>query len=326
MLRFIIRRVLLAFVTLFAISVTTFALFFAGPADPASLMCGQRICSQETTERINRILGLDQPIPTQYVQYMKGIFLGRQIGDIECPAPCLGVSFRTREPVLRILGRAAPVTISIALGSAVIYLVVGVGLGMISAIRMGTYLDRAAVGLSLVFASMQVFFLGLLLLYIFVYGYGWLPRPQYHPITENPLKWAGGMIVPWLTIGLLSAAVYARFSRAQMLETLSEDYVRTAKAKGASNLRVNFKHAFRAAVTPIVTIAGLDIGGQLGGLVITESTFSMLGIGRQAVNAVNTLNLPIIMATVLIAAVAVVVANLVVDVSYAVIDPRVRLS
>jgi len=326
MLRFIIRRVLLAFFTLFAISVTTFAIFFAGPADPASMMCGARQCDPVAHERINRILGLDEPITTQYVKYMKGIFLGRQIGDIECPAPCLGVSFRTREPVTTILARSAPVTLSITVGSAVIYLVVGVGLGMISAIRQGTYMDRAAVGVSLVFASMQIFFLGLLLLYIFVYGYGWLPRPQYHPITENPLKWAGGMIVPWLTIGLISAATYARFSRAQMLETLSEDYVRTAQAKGASKLRVNFRHAFRAAVTPIVTIAGIEIGGQLGGLVITETTFSMLGIGRQAVNAVNNLNLPIIMATVLIAAVAVVVANLIVDVSYALIDPRVRLS
>jgi peptide/nickel transport system permease protein len=134
------------------------------------------------------------------------------------------------------------------------------------------------------------------------------------------------MLVPWVTLGLINSASYARFSRAQMLETLSEDFVRTAWAKGASRRRVHIKHAFRAAVTPIVTIAGLDLGLQIGGLLITESTFSMLGMGRQAVLAVNNLNLPIIMATVLIAAVAVVVSNVIVDMLYAVIDPRVRLS
>ena len=326
MLRFFIRRALLAVLTLLAISVTTFALFFAGPADPASIMCGTKICDQKTHDRINQVLELDKPIPTQYVAYMKGIFVGRQIGDIECPAPCLGVSFRTREPVLTILGRAAPVTISIVLGAAVIYMFVGVSLGMVSAIKRGTILDRVAVGFSLTFASMQIFFLGLLLLYIFVFGLGLLPRPAYYPITEDPLKWAGGMLVPWITLGLINSASYARFSRAQMLETLSEDYVRTAWAKGASRRQVHVKHAFRAAITPIVTIAGLDLGLQIGGLVITESTFSMLGMGRQAVLAVANLNLPIIMATVLIAAVAVVISNVVVDMMYAVIDPRVRLS
>ncbi|MGE5827433.1 MAG: ABC transporter permease, partial [Micromonosporaceae bacterium] len=228
--------------------------------------------------------------------------------------------------VLTVLGRAAPVTVSIVLGAAVIYLLVGVSLGMVSAIRRGTIFDRTAVGFSLTFASMQIFFLGLLLQYILVYGTGLLPRPRYVPITQDPLAWAGGMLLPWITLGLINSASYARFSRAQMLETLSEDYVRTAWAKGVSRRQVHLKHALRAAVTPIVTIAGLDLGAQIGGLVITESTFSMLGIGRQAVLAVLNLNLPIIMATVLIAAVAVVVANMVVDMLYAVIDPRVRLS
>lgn len=330
MVRFAVRRTLLAVVTLFAISVTVFIVFFIGPANPAALMCGQRVCDQQTQERINSSLGLDDPYPVQYAEFMTGIVAGRTIGDgasaIECPAPCLGVSFRNREPVLDILLRAMPVTLSIVLGAFTTYLVVGIGLGMISAIRRGTVFDRVAVGTSLVFASMPIFFLGLILLLMLVYWTGWLPRPGYTSPLESPFGWAGGMLLPWITLGLVNSAIYARLSRAQMVETLSEDFVRTAHAKGLSVRAVNLRHAFRAAVTPIVTIAGLNLGAQLGGVVITETVFGMRGMGRVAVEAVNNLNLPIIAAFVLIAAVFVVAANVTVDILYAVIDPRVRLS
>lgn len=329
MLRFAVRRTLLAVLTLFAISVVTFALFFAGPANPAATMCGQRICPQDVQERINHALGLDRPLPAQYADYMRGIFVGRDIpfGDteIKCPAPCFGVSFRSREPVLDIILRALPVTASIVLGAAVVYLFVGTALGMVSAVRRGTLFDKAAVGFSLAFASMQIYFLGPVLMIIFVWQTGLLPRPQYVSPAEDLFGWMGGMLLPWITLGLINSAQYARFSRAQMLETLSEDFVRTARAKGLSTRVVHLKHAFRAAVTPVVTIAGVDIAVQLGGVVITETTFSMLGIGRQAVLAVINLNLPVIMAVVLIAAVLVVVSNFFVDMLYAVIDPRVRL-
>jgi peptide/nickel transport system permease protein len=329
MLRFVLRRVLLSVLTLFAISVTTFALFFMGPANPAATMCGSRICSAEVQKRINESLGLDRPPVVQYAAYMRGIFVGRTIGRepyrVECPAPCLGVSFRTQEPVLKILGRALPVTVSIVLGAAVVYWVVGIGLGMISAIKRGTVFDKTAVGFSLTFASMQIYFLGPLLLLALVYQTHILPRPQWISPTVDPLGWMGGMLIPWITLGLINSAQYARFARAQMLETLGEDFIRTAKAKGLSARLVNGKHAFRASITPLVTIGGLDLAAQLGGVVITESVFGFFGLGRQALLAVNNLNLPVIMAIVLLAAVFLVVANLVVDVLYAFIDPRVRL-
>jgi peptide/nickel transport system permease protein len=330
MLRFFIRRALLAVVTLFAISVTTFLLFFAVPANPASTMCGNKVCSADVEARITKSLGLDKPKIVQYGEYMKGIFVGRQVGsppdEIDCPAPCLGVSFRTSQPVLDVLKQGFPITISIVLGAMVVYLTIGIVLGTAAALRRGSPLDRFSIGFSLTGASMQIYVLGLVLMYVFVYGLKVLPRPAYVSPLHNPWQWFLGLLLPWATLGFINSAVYARLSRAQMLETLSEDFVRTARAKGASARVVNFRHALRAAITPIVTIAGLDFGTQLGGVVITESTFNLLGVGKISVNAIGDLNLPIVMATVLIAATFVVVANVGVDMLYAVIDPRVKLS
>ena len=329
MLRFAVRRALLSCLTLLAISVTTFALFFAGPANPAATMCYTPTCPPDIQARIHHSLGLDRPVVEQYADYMRGIFVGRTIDygstPIECPAPCLGVSFRTSEPVLDILGRSLPITVSIVVGAAIVYLLVGTTLGMVSAIRRGSMFDKLSVGLSLSFASMQIYFLGTLLTILLVWNRGLLPRPRYVSPTDDVFAWMGGMLVPWLTLGLINAAQYARFSRAQMMETLSEDFILTARAKGLTERAVNLRHALRAAVTPLVTIAGVDVGLQLGGVVITETTFGMLGIGRQAALAAGNYNLPIVMGVVMIGGVFVVVTNLMVDLLYAVIDPRVRL-
>lgn len=330
MLRFFIRRSLLAALTLFAISVSTFLLFFAVPANPVATMCGNRICPESTQKQITHDLGLDQPLTTQYAEYMKGIFVGRTIGSGDtaksCPAPCLGYSFRTGQPVWDIIKKGLPVSASIVIGAAIVWLAIGLILGTAAALRRGGALDRFSVGFSLGGASTQVFVLGPILVAVFVYALGWLPRPTYTSPLVNPFAWATGMLLPWFTLGAINSALYTRLSRAQMLETLSEDFVRTARAKGLSRRAVNYRHALRAAITPIVTIAGLDIGISLGGVVITETTFDLQGIGRYAVNAINDLNLPIVMATVLLAATFIVVANLVVDMLYALIDPRVKLS
>ncbi|MEV0718374.1 ABC transporter permease [Asanoa sp. NPDC050611] len=330
MLRFITRRVLVGVVTLIAISIIVFGLFFAVPSSPAKVMCGKN-CDAASIAAVETRLGLRDPIAEQYTSFMKGIFVGRTYAEgtafeQRCDAPCLGFSFRNNEAVTSILGRTVPVTISIVFGAAILWLLIGVSLGMISALRRGTLFDKVAIGISLTGASMQVFFFGLILLYVLVYTSGILPFPSYTPFTDNPAKWAQGLILPWITLGFLNSAIYARLSRAQMLETLSEDYVRTARAKGLPLRRVYTKHALRAAITPIVTIAGLDIGASLGGTFITETIFGLRGLGKETVEAVSFLNLPIVVATVLLAAVFIVVANLIVDVLYAVIDPRVRLS
>jgi peptide/nickel transport system permease protein len=329
MARYLIRRILLAVLTMFAVSVLTFLLFFAVPSDPAVLMCGKQ-CSPHQLEQTRTRLGLDQPITTQYAEYMKGIFVGRDYGkgdlEIKCSAPCLGYSFHNGEPVSSIVARDLPISVSIVIGAAVVYLLIGVTLGMISALRRGTVFDKVAVGISLAGASMQSYFFGLILLLIFVYSTGLLPNPSYSSPFSDPGGFFVGMLLPWMTLGFLNSAIYARLSRAQMIETLSEDFVRTARAKGLSNRQVNIRHALRAAITPIVTIAGLDLGTNLGGVVITENVFGLNGLGLEAARAVNNLDLPIVMATVLIAAVFIVVMNIVVDIMYTVIDPRVRLS
>jgi peptide/nickel transport system permease protein len=259
---------------------------------------------------------------------MKGIFVGRDLGSAQggrCDAPCLGYSYVNSEAVTDTLARVLPVTLSIVIPATILWLALGVGLGMISALRRGTLLDRLAIGFSLTGASMQLYFVGAILLIVFVYQLKILPNPQYTSIFDNPLDWASGLVLAWVALAFLFSAVYARLARAQMLETLSEDFVRTARAKGLAKRTVYGRHALRAAMTPLVTIAGLDVGAALGGTVITETTFGIQGLGRTAVYAVRGGDLPTIMATVLISAFFVVVANIVVDLLYAAIDPRVRL-
>ncbi|MCT2277128.1 ABC transporter permease [Micromonospora chalcea] len=327
MVRFLLKRLLLAVSVLLAVSIVSFLMFFALPRDPVTGMCPKN-CNAERLERVRTELGLNDPKPTQYVNYMKGIFVGRDLGSAQggkCEAPCLGYSYVNSESVTDTFARVLPVTLNIVLPAAVLWLALGVGLGMISALRRGSLLDRISIGLTLTFASLQLYFVGAVLLLVFVYSLKILPTPRYVPFLENPIEWARGLVLAWVTLALLFSAIYARLSRAQMLETLSEDFVRTARAKGVAKRKVYGRHALRAAITPIVTIAGLDVGAALGGTVITETTFGIQGLGRTAVEAVRQGDLPTIMATVLVSALFVVAANIVVDLLYAFIDPRVRL-
>lgn len=327
MARFLIKRILSALLTLFAVSVLTFLMFFALPRDPVTGMCPKN-CNPERLERVRDELGLNDPLISQYAGYMKGIVTGRDLGSAQggrCDAPCLGWSYVTNEAVSDTIARVLPVTLSIVIPAAILWLLLGVGLGMVSALRRGTWLDRVAIGFSLTGASLQLYFVGAVLLLVFVYNLRLLPVPSYTSLFDNPAKWASGLVLAWVALAFLFSAIYARLSRAQMLETLSEDFVRTARAKGLAKPKVYGRHALRAAITPVVTIAGLDVGGALGGTVITETTFGIQGLGRTAVDAVRSGDLPTIMATVLIAAVFVVLANVLVDLLYAAIDPRVRL-
>ncbi|GAA2361963.1 ABC transporter permease [Catellatospora methionotrophica] len=327
MLRFLIKRLLLGTLTMFAVSLVAFGMFFMLPRDAVATMCVKN-CNPERLERVRVELGLKDPLIDQYTGYMKGIFVGRDLGSAQggfCDAPCLGYSYTSSEEVSDIFARVLPVTLSIVIPAAVLWLGLGIGLGMISALRRGTVFDRLAIGFSLTGASMQLYFVGGMLMIIFVYTLKILPVPHYTSLWDDPLDWASGLVLAWVALAFLFSAVYARLSRAQMLETLAEDFVRTARAKGLTKSRAYGRHALRAAITPIVTIAGLDIGGALGGTVITETTFGIQGLGRTAVEAVRLGDLPTIMATVLVSAVFIVVANIVVDLLYAVIDPRVRL-
>lgn len=326
MLGFVVRRVALGVLTLLAVSMLTFVMFFALPRDPVTAMCPKN-CDAARLDRVRAELGLDDPITVQYLNYIKGIFVGRDLGSAQggfCSAPCLGYSYVNGEPVTDTFARVLPVTISIVLPAAVLWMGLGIALGVLSALRHGTVFDRLAIGASLTGASMQLYFVGGVLLLIFVYTLKLLPYPQYTPITENVLNWIRALVLPWFALAFLFSAIYARLSRAQMLETMSEDYIRTAEAKGLRRRSVVGKHALRAALTPLLTTAGLDIGGALGGTVITETTFGLRGLGRTAVDAVKESDLPTIMATVLLAATFIVAANVLVDLLYTTVDPRVR--
>jgi len=311
------------------LSIITFILFNAVPTDPARLTCG-KTCTPDIVAA-NRIrLGLDQPLYVQYIDWIKGIFVGRTYGSgsatFECSAPCLGYSFRNGEEVTTMIVDALPVTLYLALGAFVLWMLVGISAGIAAAKHHGKWQDRTIMSVSLVGYSLPVFFIGLLLLIFVIVRWNLLPYPDYESPFDDPFAFFQTMLLPWVTLAILYSAYYARLTRSQLLETMGEDYIRTARAKGLAERVVFRKHAFRAGLTPIVTSAGLDLAGLLGGAVITEYIFSLPGLGRLAIGAVTEYDLPTITATVLVAAVFVIVSNLVVDILYAAIDPRVRLT
>jgi peptide/nickel transport system permease protein len=245
---------------------------------------------------------------------------------VHCPAPCFGYSFITQNPVWPDLTDRLTVTLSLAVGASILWLVAGVATGVLSALRKGSVFDRAAMGTALAGVSLPIFFTGLLALSIFSYKLGWTaPGGSYVPITQNPVQWAHDLILPWITLAFLTAAGYARLTRAGMLDTMQEDYIRTARAKGLPERTVVFKHGLRSALTPILTIFGLDLGILLGGAILTESTYSLPGIGKYAVDAIVTNDLPKVLGVTLLGAFFIIFANLIVDLLYAVVDPRVRL-
>ncbi|ARZ68091.1 ABC transporter permease [Streptomyces sp. HU2014] len=325
MLRFLARRVLGALVIIVLISAITFFLFFALPSEPALMSCGKN-CTPDALALINKNLGLDEPVPVQYWHYMAGIFTGRDFSVGHCPAPCFGYSFSNQQPVWGTIVDRFPTTLSITVGGAVVFLVVGVGIGMLAAAFRGTWVDKFFSSLSLIGNSLQIYFVGVIALAVLVSGLHWMDNPAYHPITENPGKWFMGMLIPWLVLSIIFIANYSRMTRSQMIEQLGEDHVRTARAKGLSRRTVFFRYAWRGALAPVVTIFGIDLGSLFGGAIITEFTFSLHGLGRLAVSSVGETDLPTLMAVMLVGCTAIVIANIVVDAAYALIDPRVRLA
>ena len=331
MFGYILRRLITGILVLVTVSIATFALFFYGPADPALAYCPETRCNPARLETIRTTLGLDEPAAEQYGRYMKEIVTGGsfELGtiSIECPAPCLGVSFKFREPVREMLQERFPATLSIALGGAVIFLTVGVSLGIFAARKRGTATDKGIVGASLIINAIPYYLLALLSYLFLISQWSIFPESGYFPpLEDGPIAWIKGMLLAWIVLGLAYSTQYARFSRGSMIESLNEDYVRTARAKGLNERRVVMRHGLRAAVVPVVTIFGLDFAYLLAGTIFTERIFGIQGIGLTALDAIGNKDLPIISATVLISAAFIVIANIVVDVVYSVIDPRVRLS
>ena len=318
MIRFLLRRLLWGVFIAWFVATLVFAIFFIAPRDVARLIAGRQ-ASEQTLQIVRRRLGLDQPVPVQYVR-----FLGRLVrGD-------LGESFLTSEPVTNIIRRDFPVTASLALGGATLWLLLGVGAGIVAATRPRSIIDRVITAVSLVFYSMPAFLLGeLLLLFLFfrlyMAGFALFPPGAYVPFTEDPAQWARHLILPWLAIALITAATYARLMRGSMLDVLGEDYIRTARAKGLTERRIIYRHAVRSSMAPVITQFGIDLGTLLGGAIVTEVVFGLPGLGREAVLAISIQDLPVIIGITILSSTLVVIANLAVDVGYALLDPRVRV-
>ncbi|GIE87409.1 ABC transporter permease [Actinoplanes regularis] len=333
MLAYLIRRLINAVLTLLVVSLVTFGIFFMVPkitgSDPALLYIG-KTSDAASIEGIRVKMGLNDPVLVQYGKFLKGLVAGRDYVSgpevTHCDAPCLGYSFKTEQEVTPLLMSVLPVTLSLALGAAILWLIIGVSTGVISALRRGSLLDRTVMSAALFGVSMPIYFTGLIASAIFVYQLGWLPQGQYVPFLESPSEWFTQLLLPWITLAFLFAATYARLTRANMLETLGEDYIRTARAKGLPERVVIGKHALRSGLTAIVTVFGLDLGALLGGAVLTEKVFNLRGLGYQALQAIQGNDLPVILGVTMIAAGFIVIANLVVDLVYGLIDPRVRLA
>ncbi|HEY4020468.1 MAG TPA: ABC transporter permease [Pseudonocardiaceae bacterium] len=337
MIVYIIRRLIVAVLLLLVVCLATFFIFFVVPklaGQTTDELAAQYVGRNPNPVQIHGIevkLGLDKPILVQFFDFVKGLVVGAHYDNgpdqTYCPAPCFGYSFRSSLAVWPQMVSRIPVTLSLAIGAAIIWLVSGVATGILSALKKGSVWDRGAMTIALAGVSLPIFFTGQIALLLFRNTIPLFPNAgTYIPLTQSPVGWFENLILPWVTLAFLYAALYARITRAGMLETMSEDFIRTARAKGLVERKVVFKHGLRATVTPILTIFGLDLGLLVGGAVLTESVFSLPGLGYFAVQAISNNDLPEIMGVTLLAAFFVIVANLIVDVLYAVVDPRVRYS
>jgi peptide/nickel transport system permease protein len=330
--RYLVRRILWALVLFIAVTLVSYIIFFLVPAEPARLVAGPQ-APPDAVERARKFLHLDEPIWKQYLRFLHALspitFDGAKP---EVKEPSLGRSFATRQEVNNIVKSAAPVTISLVIGGAILWMLIALPIGILSALRPRSLLDRGAMVFVLVGISAHPVWLGLLLSYFVGFKLGLTPLGGYcdliNPSTScgGPVQWAHAMILPWITFAILFAALYVRMIRANVIEAMNEDYVRTARAKGASETIVMRSHVLRNAMLPVVTMLGMDIGLAMGGAIFTESVFGLPGIGKTAVTALEGFDLPTVQGIVVFATIAIIVFNLAVDLLYAVIDPRIRLS
>ncbi|MDH6125884.1 ABC transporter permease [Kitasatospora sp. GP82] len=329
MREYLIRRILGMGGVLLALSLIVYAVFYLAPGDPAQLACGLK-CSPAQVHQVRAQLGIDDPVHLQYAHFLQGIVTGRDFstgtGVLHCPAPCLGVSYRTGEQVTGMIVDRLPVTASLALGAMALWLTLGVGTGVLSALRRGRWSERLLTVLTLAGNSVPVFVIALLLLMLFCAQLQWLPFPSYVGLGEDPQQWFWGLLLPWVSLALVESAKYARLTRSSMLETLAEDHIRTFRAYGVGERQLVTRHALRGALTPVIALSAMDLGTMFGSAVLTESLFGLPGLGRLLVYSVNVIDLPVVVGLVMVTGFCVVLANAVADVLYAVADRRVVLS
>ena len=321
MVRYLIRRLIWAVVLFFAVTVVSYILFFIIPANPAKQACGQA-CSKADVDRVAHNLGTDRPVYYQYYKFVKNLIWDQS----------LGFSYFTRQSVNGIVGNAAPVTASLVFGGVILWMLIAIPVGVLSALRPRSLLDRISMTFVLIGISAHPIWIGLIFAYVFGFRLHLTPITGYcdviNPSTDcgGLLQWAYHMLLPWITFAILFAALYVRMIRANTLDTMNEDYVRTARAKGAPEWRVLRSHILRNAMLPVVTMLGMDIGLALGGAVFTETVYSLPGLGKTAVGALNNYDIPTVQGVIVFATIAIIIFNLVVDLLYAWVDPRIRLA
>ncbi|MER5847495.1 ABC transporter permease [Streptomyces sp. NPDC002012] len=326
---FLLRRLGGALFVLLALSIVVYAAFYVAPGNVAQIACGPR-CSPAQVAQVSEQLHLGDPLYMQYAHFLQGLFAGRDYstgtGVLHCQAPCLGLSYQSDQQVTELILAKLPATASLAVGAFVLWMLLGVGTGLLSVWRRGRPTERILTGITLAGMATPVFVIGLLLIIILVTALQILPFPDYVPLTENPEQWAWNLLLPWISLALVSAAPYARMTRASMLETLAEDHVRTFRAYGVSERALVGRHALRGALAPVIALGALDIGSMFGGAVLTESLFGIPGVGRELVDAVKHVDLPVVVGLVLVTGFFVVLANAVADILQAMADRRVVLA
>ncbi|MFJ6010500.1 ABC transporter permease [Streptomyces sp. NPDC092952] len=326
---FLLRRLGGAVLVLFVLSVVVYAAFYVAPGNVAQIACGPR-CSPAQVAQVSEQLNLGDPLYVQYAHFLQGLFAGRDYstgtGVLHCQAPCLGLSYQSDQQVTELILAKLPATASLALGAFVLWMLLGVGTGLLSVWRRGRLTERVLTWITLAGMATPVFVIGLLLIIVLVTALQILPFPDYVPFTEDPEQWAWNLLLPWISLALVSAAPYARMTRASMLETLAEDHVRTFRAYGVGERALVGRHALRGALAPVIALGALDIGSMFGGAVLTESLFGIPGVGRELVDAVKHVDLPVVVGLVLVTGFFVVLANTVADILQAMADRRVVLA
>jgi peptide/nickel transport system permease protein len=326
---FLVRRAIGIVVTLLAISVIVYVVFYATPGNVAQITCGPR-CSPEQVHQVAQQLRLDDPLYVRYWHFLEGLLVGQDYStgtSVEhCSAPCLGLSYQTDQQVLSIILTKLPVSLSLVLGAMVLWLVLGVGTGVLSAWRRGRFTERVLTALTLAGWATPVFVIGLVLMIVVCGELQLLPFPQYVDFADDPEQWAWNLLLPWLSLALVEAASFARLTRSSMLETLAEDHIRTFRAYGVGERAIIARHALRGATASVVALNAVTFGSAVGGAVLTETLFGLPGIGQELVHAVKVVDLPVVVGMVLVVGFFVVLANTVADVLYAVADRRVVLA
>jgi peptide/nickel transport system permease protein len=325
--RLVSSRLIGVIIVLLVVTSVTFVIFYLLPTNPAQLSCGKP-CTPDNLARAKEYLGLNLPWYGQFWEFLKGIVVGRSFGSgagaIVCAAPCFGYSFQLTTPVTELILSRFPVTASIAAGAAVLWFLSGVAGGTVAAVWRRKPVDRVVMTVAVAGVSAPSYLVGMLLILLFGFALGWLPTGGYEPFGDDPVGWFTHLLLPWTALAFISAAVYARLTRSELIDQLGQDYVRTARAKGLTEGAVVMRHGLRNALIPVVTLFGLDLGALLGGAVITERVFSMQGIGALLIDSIGKRDLQVVVGITLFAAFLIAFANVLVDIVYGIIDPRVR--